>query len=152
MESWIFLGIILAIALIAKNSSLVIAAGVVLLLKAIPFSGKLMTLIEGKGINWGVTIISVAILIPIATGKIGFADLISVFKSPAGLIALACGVLVAVLSRQGVSLLAATPQVTVALLFGTILGVVLLNGVAAGPVIASGITYCIISILHIGIN
>ena len=58
----------------------------------------------------------------------------------------------AVLSRQGVSLLAATPQVTVALLFGTILGVVLLNGVAAGPVIASGITYCIISILHIGIN
>lgn len=152
MESWIFLGVILAIALFAKNSSLVIATAVVLILKALPATGKLLTLVENKGINWGVIIISIAILIPIATGKIGFAELISVFKSPTGLIALACGVLVAVLSRQGVSLLATTPQVTVALLFGTILGVVFLNGVAAGPVIASGITYCIISILHIGIN
>ncbi|WP_347280907.1 DUF441 family protein [uncultured Alistipes sp.] len=38
---------------------------------------------------------------------------------------------------------------TVALVFGTILGVVFLRGVAAGPVIASGMTFVIISLLGI---
>lgn len=55
--------------------------------------------------------------------------------------------LVAVLSRYGISQLAAVPQVTVMLVMGTILGVVFLKGVAAGPVIASGMAYVIISLL-----
>ena len=57
------------------------------------------------------------------------------------------GILVAVLSRYGISQLAAVPQVTVMLVIGTILGVVFLKGVAAGPVIASGMAYVIISLL-----
>ncbi len=113
-------------------------------------------MIQSRGIDWGgVTVISIAILIPIARGgQITFADLVGVFKTPmGGLIAVACGILVAVLSRNGVSLLANTPpQVTVALVLGTILGVVFLRGVAAGPVIASGIAYCIMSVLHISFN
>ena len=69
MESWLFLGLILVVALVGKNMSLIIATGVVMLLKLIPFSAKYMPVIQAKGINWGVTVISVAILIPIATGK-----------------------------------------------------------------------------------
>ncbi|KAB5846507.1 DUF441 domain-containing protein, partial [Bifidobacterium adolescentis] len=51
------------------------------------------------------------------------------------------------LSRYGISPLAAVLQVTVMLVIGTILGVVFLKGVAAGPVIASGMAYVIISLL-----
>ena len=70
MESWIFLGLILLIAYLGKNSSLLIAGAVVMVIKFFPFlSQKLYPVIQAKGINWGVTIISVAILIPIATGK-----------------------------------------------------------------------------------
>lgn len=152
MESWLFLGLILMIALLAKNTSLILATLVVMILKFLPLTSKLMTLIEKQGINWGVTIISVAILIPIATGRISFNDLLQVFHSPAGWIAIGCGILVAVLSKQGVSLLATSPQITVALLLGTIIGVVALQGVAAGPVIASGIAYCIFSILQLNLN
>ncbi|MFT8423861.1 MAG: DUF441 domain-containing protein [Liquorilactobacillus sp.] len=152
MESWIFLGIIFLVAFFAKNTSLTIAAVVVLLLKAIPFTNEWMPVIQTKGINWGVTVISVAILIPIATGQITFNDLIQIFKTPVGLISVVCGILVAVLSRQGVSLLSGSPQVTVALVIGTIIGVVFLRGVAAGPVIASGIAYCIMSLLHVSLN
>ncbi|MBA1394317.1 DUF441 family protein, partial [Lactobacillus sp. XV13L] len=47
----------------------------------------------------------------------------------------------------------ASPEMTVALVFGTILGVVLFKGIAAGPVIASGIAYCIITLLaNLGIK
>ncbi|MGX7350992.1 hypothetical protein RU97_GL000294 [Enterococcus canis] len=148
MESWLFLGLILLIAFIAKNQSLLIAALVVLVIKALPGTDKLLTTIHGKGINWGVTIISITILIPIATGEITFRDLLQSFKSPVGWIAVFCGILVAVLSSKGVGLIAESPQVTVALVVGTIIGVVFLDGIAAGPVIAAGMAYCLIQVVE----
>lgn len=150
MESWLFLGLILLIAFIAKNQSLLIATGFVLLLKFIPISKNIYPWLQGKGINIGVTIITATILIPIATGEIGLKDLLEAFKSPMGWIAIFCGGLVAVLSSKGVGLIASDPQITVALVFGTILGVVFLKGIAAGPVIASGIAYCILQLISVG--
>ena len=59
LESWLFLGIILIIALIAKNQSLIIAtAFFILLIKLIPQTDKLLEMVQLKGINWGVTIIT----------------------------------------------------------------------------------------------
>lgn len=147
MESWIFLGIIAIIALVARNQSLLIAAVVVLILKIIPYSDKILKLVHAQGINWGVTIISIAILIPIATGEIGFTDLINAFKTPIGWVAIICGIGVALLSARGVHLIAASPEVTVALVLGTIVGVVFFKGIAAGPIIAAGLTYCLMQIV-----
>ncbi|TSO26078.1 DUF441 domain-containing protein [Lactobacillus sp. LL6] len=149
MESWLFLALVLAIAIVGKNTSLIIATGVVMVLKLLPFTTKWLPVIQSKGINWGVTVISVAILIPIATGQIGFKDLFQTFKTPAGWIAIAAGIAVAILSRYGVDQLAAVPQVTVALVLGTIIGVVAFKGIAAGPVIASGMTFVIVSLFNL---
>lgn len=150
MESWLFLGLIMLVALLAKNQSLIIATGFVLLLKLLPSSKFILTWLQGKGINIGVTIITAAILVPIATGEISLKDLLDAFKSPMGWVAIFCGGLVAVLSSKGVGLIASDPQITVALVFGTILGVVFLKGIAAGPVIASGIAYCILQLFAFG--
>ena len=46
---------------------------------------------------------------------------------------------------KGVGLINQSPEITVALVFGTILGVVFLKGIAAGPIIASGMMYVIIT-------
>ena len=51
MESWLFLLVILAVAFFGKNTSLTVAALVVLALKAIPMSGRLMQVIDARGIN-----------------------------------------------------------------------------------------------------
>lgn len=149
MESWAFLFLILGIAVIAKNKSLMIATIVVLILKLFnPVTGKVMDVVNSKGINWGVTLITIAILIPIATGQIGFKELMVAFKTPLGWIAILCGIGVAILSAKGVGLISQSPEVTVALVFGTILGVVLFRGIAAGPVIAAGMTYCLFTVLQ----
>ncbi|EAG9231184.1 DUF441 domain-containing protein [Listeria monocytogenes] len=140
-ESMLFLLLFLLLGLIAKNNSLIIAVAVVILLKLFHVDGKAMEMIQAKGINWGVTIITVAILIPIATGQIGFKDLIDSFKSAAGWIGLGAGITVSILAKKGVGYMAVDPQVTVSLVFGTILAVVLFRGIAAGPVIAAGIAY-----------
>lgn len=149
MESWLFLLFILLIALIAKNQSLLVASIVVLLLKFLPNTEKVMDWLSNKGINLGVTIISITILLPIATGKIGLKDLLNTFKTPMGWIGIFCGILVAILSSKGVGLINQSPEITVALVFGTILGVVFFKGIAAGPIIASGIMYVILTSLQL---
>ncbi|MCT2343033.1 DUF441 domain-containing protein [Niallia taxi] len=140
-QSYLFLYLLIFIALIAKNTSLQIAVGALLLLKAIGLDAKSFSFIQSKGINWGVTIITIAVLAPIATGEIGFRDLSAAFKSPFAWIALLSGIAVALLAKGGVNLLSSDPQITTALVLGTILAVSLFKGVAVGPLIGAGIAY-----------
>lgn len=144
----LFLYLLLAIALIAKNNSLIIAVIFLLVLKLIGVDSKLFSLIQSKGINWGVTIITIAVLVPIATGDIGFKDLTATFKSPYAWIALISGIMVALLAKGGVSLLADSPEITTALVLGTILSVSVFNGVAVGPLIGAGIAYAAIKVVE----
>jgi len=140
-QSFLFLLLLLVIGLIAKNSSLLIAIAVLLLLKVGGLEAKSFSFIQSKGINWGVTLITIAVLAPIASGDIGFKDLTASFKSPFAWIALISGMLVALLAKGGVKLLADDPQITTALVLGTILSVSIFKGVAVGPLIGAGIAY-----------
>ncbi|MFK9091204.1 DUF441 domain-containing protein [Bacillus salipaludis] len=146
-ESLLFLLLLLIIGLIAKNSSLMIAIAVLLLLKAGGMDAKSFTFLQSKGINWGVTVITIAVLAPIATGEIGFKDLSGAFKTPFAWIALISGMLVAMLAKGGVKLLADDPQITTALVLGTILSVSIFKGVAVGPLIGAGIAYAVMKVL-----
>lgn len=140
-QATLFLLLLLVIGIIAKNNSLLIAIFVLLVLKISGLETKSFNFIQSKGINWGVTIITIAVLAPIASGEIGFRDLSNAFKSPIAWIALISGMLVALLAKGGVSLLANDPQVTAALVLGTILAVSIFKGVAVGPLIGAGIAY-----------
>lgn len=144
-----FLLLLLAIALIAKNQSLIIAVVVLIVMKLIGFDAKSFSYLQSKGINWGVTIITIAVLAPIASGDIGFKDLSAAFKSPYAWIALISGIAVALLAKGGVTLLARDPHITTALVLGTILAVSLFKGVAVGPLIGAGIAYLVMKILEV---
>ena len=160
MESFIFLGLILLVGTITHNKSIIYATIFVLILKIL-FNiteiykikginvGNWMVQFRKEGINWGVLVITIAILIPIATGEIGFSHLLNAFKSPIGWIAIISGITVSILSSKGVGLLSGQPEITVALVIGTIMGVVFFKGIAAGPVIASGITFCLLQIIEL---
>jgi len=140
-ESLLFLVLLLIIGFIAKNSSLMIAIAALLLLKIAGLDAKVFSFIQAKGINWGVTIITIAVIAPIASGEIGFKDLLEAFRSPFAWIALISGMVVALLAKGGVSLLAEDPHITTALVLGTILSVSIFKGVAVGPLIGAGIAY-----------
>jgi len=148
-QSFLFLVILLAIGFIAKNQSLLIAVGCLLLIKLLGLESKLLPTIGSKGINWGVTIITIAVLVPIATGEIGFKQLIDALKSSYAWIALGAGIAVALIAKNGLTLLAEDPHITTALVFGTILAVSLFNGVAVGPLIGAGIAYLAMQIVKL---
>lgn len=147
-ESLLFLLLLLVIGIIVKNNSLLIAIIVLIVLKLSGLESKTFSFIQNKGINWGVTVITIAVLAPIASGEIGFKDLSSAFKSPLAWVALISGMIVALLAKGGVSLLENDPHVTTALVLGTILAVSLFKGVAVGPLIGAGIAYTAMKILR----
>lgn len=110
---------------------------------------KIFPYIQQKGINLGVTVITIAVLVPIATGEIGFKQLIDAMKSYYAWIALGSGIVVALLAKGGLQLLTQDPQMTAALVLGTILAVTLFNGVAVGPLIGAGIAYAIMQLIEL---
>ncbi len=138
---YLFLALLLIIAFIAKNNSLILAVAFLIVVKIIGLDGKIFPYLQGKGINLGVTIITIAVLVPIATGDMGLKDLGNALKSPYAWIALFSGVLVALIAKNGLTLLENDPHITVALVFGTIIAVALFKGVAVGPLIGAGIAY-----------
>ncbi|MCP8967429.1 DUF441 domain-containing protein [Ectobacillus ponti] len=145
----LFLFILLLIGILAKNQSLMVAVLALLAVKWSGLGGKLFPLLQQKGINWGVTVITIALLVPIASGEIGFKQLIGATKSYYAWIALASGIAVALLAKGGVQLLSQDPHITTALVLGTILAVALFNGVAVGPLIGAGIAYAIMHAIQL---
>ncbi len=137
----LFLIILLAIGFVAKNQSLIIAVAFLLLIKVVGLDGKVFPYLQSKGINLGVTVITIAVLVPIATGEIGFKQLGDALKSSYAWVALGSGIAVALIAKYGLNLLADDPHITAALVFGTILAVALFQGVAVGPLIGAGIAY-----------
>ncbi|WP_455661582.1 DUF441 domain-containing protein [Pradoshia sp.] len=146
---YIFLIILLLIGILAKNTSLIIATGFLLMVKVIGTDGRFLAYVQSKGINWGVTIITIAVLVPIATGNIGFKQLVDAARSPYAWVAMFSGVAVALIAKNGIHLLANDPHITVALVFGTILAVALFNGVAVGPLIGAGIAYLMMQLIDL---
>nr|WP_273851143.1 DUF441 domain-containing protein [Pseudalkalibacillus spartinae] len=144
----LFLLILLGIALIAKNSSLMIAVAVLLVVKAIGLGDKVFPLVQSKGISWGVTIITIAVLVPIASGDIGFKQLGEAVKSSYAWIAMGAGIFVAIIASKGIILLQNDPHITTALVFGTILAVAVFQGIAVGPLIGAGIAYMAMKVVE----
>ncbi|MCP3741320.1 DUF441 domain-containing protein [Rossellomorea sp. BNER] len=144
-----FLLLLLGIGFLAKNQSLIIAVGFLVIVKLIGLDDKFFGTVQAKGINWGVTVITIAVLVPIATGEIGFKELIEALKSPYAWIALGAGMAVALIAKNGLTLLANDPHITAALVLGTVLAVALFKGVAVGPLIGAGIAYMAMKVFEI---
>jgi uncharacterized membrane protein (DUF441 family) len=149
MQASLFLLVLLVLGIFAKNQSLIIAIVVLLVLKWTGMGDRLFPYIDAKGIHWGVIVITIAVLVPIATGDIGFKQLYDTLKLPSAWIALASGMAVALVAVYGIDLLDNEPQMTTALVFGTILAVAFFKAVPVGPLIGAGIAYLAMKVVQV---
>lgn len=147
-NEYIVLGILLLLSYIGHNMSVFYAVGIILILKIFQLS-TLMSFIETNGLNFGIILLTIAILLPLANGKITLSMIIESFKSPLGILALLAGIFAAVAGGCGINLLKDSPYVVTSLVIGTMIGVFFFKGIAVGPLIAGGITYMVLSILKI---
>lgn len=131
---YVTIGAILLLSILGHNMTVAYAAGIVLILKILGFDSLLNTL-GTQGINWGIVILTAAILVPIANGTITIHTMIDAFKTHIGLIAIAAGLFAAIAGGSGVNLLKSSPDVIPALIIGTMAGVIFFQGVAVGPLL-----------------
>ena len=140
----LFIGL-LVVAIITGNKTVGISAAIVLALRLLRVTPAL-ELLSAKGINWGIIVLTVGFLAPLALGKYSLEQVMVVLKSPAGWIAIACGALVAVFGRMGVAASSADIVVTLGVVLGTFIGVGVLKGSPVGPLIGSGMAVAAISL------
>ncbi|WP_378954012.1 DUF441 domain-containing protein [Pelosinus sp. sgz500959] len=138
--------IILVLSVIGNNYSVSIAALLLLLIKLLGLEAW-FPYIESHGINFGIIILTLAVLTPIAQGRISINSMFDSFKNPIGLVAIMIGIFVAWVAGQGLPFMRETPETVTALVFGTIIGVCFFHGLAVGPLIAGGMVSLVISLL-----
>lgn len=137
--SLIVLLILLACGIFSQNNIIIIATALLIVLKMLPFQQQIFNFLQQDGLNIGILILTIAVLSPIASGKISGEMILKSFLSVQSLLAIAVGVFVAWLGGRGVKLMSAEPNVIAGLLIGTVAGVAFLRGVPVGPLIAAGI-------------
>lgn len=130
--------VILVLSVIGNNHTVSIATLVLLLIKMLGFD-TWFPFIESHGINIGIIILTLAVLTPIAQGRISTAAMLDAFKTPIGLTAIIIGIFVAWVAAKGVPFMSGSPEVVTSLVLGTIIGVCFFHGLAVGPLIAGGL-------------
>ncbi|GIP36992.1 UPF0756 membrane protein [Paenibacillus sp. J31TS4] len=137
MTSLILL-LLAALGLFSSNVTVTVAMLVLLLLRVTRMD-QVFPWIEKYGLTIGIVVLTIGVMSPIASGKLGIDEIMRSFLHWKSLLAIAIGMLVAYLGGRGVTLMGSQPTIVAGLLIGTVLGVALFRGVPVGPLIAAGL-------------
>ena len=134
----IALFVLLACGVLSHNSSVTIASAVLIVVRISPLD-QYFPFLQSHALSLGITILTIGVLTPIASGKISGDTIIKSFASYKSVLAILVGLLVAWLGGRGVKLMSSQPDVVAGLLIGTVAGVAFFRGVPVGPLIAAGL-------------
>lgn len=137
-SSFIILLVLAAICYLSHNNTVTFAILILLLFKVSPLNIHLPWL-QKNGMTIGIVILTAAMLVPIATGKMTLPVMLKVFTQWQSILAIIIGIFVSWAGMRGVGLLSGQPLIVTGLIVGTIIGVTFFKGVPVGPLIAAGI-------------
>jgi uncharacterized membrane protein (DUF441 family) len=141
LETTLILLGVLAVAVLGKADSVAVAACLLLIIRLLHVEQYLFPTIQNKGMFWGLVLLIMAILIPIANGNIVFGNIKTVFTSWIGVTAVVISFLTTYLSGLGLQYLTVQNHgdIMPALILGAVAAAAFLGGVPVGPLITSGI-------------
>jgi uncharacterized membrane protein (DUF441 family) len=90
-----------------------------------------------------------AIMVPLANGKVSAGDIMYNLVSLPGILAVAGGAGATYLNARGLTLLKADPEIIFGMVLGSILGIVFLHGVPVGPLMAAGIAALFMPVIRL---
>jgi uncharacterized membrane protein (DUF441 family) len=152
MASSLILLAVLAVAIIGRANSVAIASGLLLIIKLLQTDRYIFPIIEKQGLFWGLVLLLMAILIPIANGKISQRELFHTSISWVGLWALIFSLMMTYLSGLGLKYLTIQGHADLmpALIIGTVIAAAFLGGVPVGPLITSGVLALVMKVFSKG--
>lgn len=148
MNGDVLLVVLIIIGLIGRSHIITTAACILLIVKLIHLDRYLPT-IERRGLELGLLFLTMGVLVPFASERISFKDILSVFTTWPGIIALTGGAVATYMNGKGLELLKLDPQLIVGLVIGSIMGIIFLRGIPVGPLMAAGITAFFLKIVQL---
>ncbi|PTM58512.1 uncharacterized membrane protein (DUF441 family) [Desmospora activa DSM 45169] len=139
MKPELLLVILIVIGIVGRSPIIATAASLLLILKLTHLE-RLFPAVERRGLEIGLLFLTIAVLVPFATGRISIKEVWAVFTSWTGIFALAGGAIATYMNGKGLDLLKVDPQLMIGLVLGSIFGILFLRGIPVGPLMAAGIT------------
>ncbi|WP_274365355.1 DUF441 domain-containing protein [Paenibacillus thermotolerans] len=139
MNGELLLVVLIIIGMVGRSHIITTAACILLVIKLISLDRYLPTL-ERRGLEVGLLFLTMGVLVPFASERISHKDIMSVFTSAPGILALAGGAVATYMNGKGLELLKLDPQLIVGLVIGSIFGILFMRGIPVGPLMAAGIT------------
>ncbi|WP_226100101.1 DUF441 domain-containing protein [Dickeya oryzae] len=127
-----------ALGIISQNMTVTLAILFLVVVRITPLN-HYFPWVEKYGLSFGVLVLTIGVMAPIASGKISAGDVFASFLHWKSLLAVAIGIAVSWLGGRGVTLMSNQPSVVAGLLVGNVMGVALFRGVPVGPLIAAGL-------------
>lgn len=147
MKGDLLLVILIIIGLIGRSPLIATASSLLLVMKLIALD-RYMPSIERRGLEFGLLFLTIAVLVPFASERIQWRDVLQVFTSVPGILALTGGALATYMNGKGLDLLKMDPQLTVGMVIGSIFGILFLRGIPVGPLMAAGLTALFMKIFY----
>lgn len=131
--------ILIVVGLIGRSPIIATAASMLLVLKLTSLE-RLFPSVERRGLELGLLFLTISVLVPFASEKVSWRDVIPLFTTLIGVLALAGGAIATYMNGKGLDMLRSDPQLILGLVIGSIIGIVFFRGVPVGPLMAAGIT------------
>lgn len=145
MNGELLLLLLIVIGMIGRSPIITTAACMLLIVKLIHLE-RYLPAIERRGLELGLLFLTMGVLVPFASERISLKDIVAVFTSWPGIIALVGGAIATYMNGKGLALLKVDPQLIVGLVIGSIFGIVFMRGIPVGPLMAAGITALLLKI------
>lgn len=139
MYGELLLVLLIIIGLIGRSHIITTAACLLLVIKLIQLE-RFLPMMERRGLELGLLFLTIAVLVPFASERISIRDMMQVFTSWQGILALCGGAFATYMNGKGLALLKIDPELIVGLVIGSIFGIIFMRGIPVGPLMAAGIT------------
>ncbi|SMO39532.1 DUF441 domain-containing protein [Melghirimyces algeriensis] len=147
MNPEILIVALIIIGIIGRSPIIATAASFLLILKLTQLE-RFFPSVERRGLEIGLLFLTIAVLVPFASGRITAKEIFTVFTSAPGILAIVGGVIATYMNGKGLDLLKMDPQMIIGLVIGSIIGIVFFRGIPVGPLMAAGITALLLKIFH----
>ncbi|WP_027085071.1 DUF441 domain-containing protein [Cohnella panacarvi] len=139
---------LIIIGLIGRSPIITTAACLLLIVKLVHLERYLPS-IERRGMELGLLFLTLAVLVPFASGKVQAKDIMNAFSGWIGWVALMGGAIATFLNSRGLEMLRVDPQLIVGIVIGSIVGILFLRGIPVGPLMAAGLTALFIKVIQL---
>lgn len=132
----------------AADSSLLATAACILLILRLSKLQRIMYILERRGLEIGLIFLMLSVLVPLAHDNVVYRELLENTLSPQGILALIGGALATHMNGEGLKLLKLDPQLIFGMVIGSIFGIVFLDGIPIGPLMAAGLTALFLEVIY----